>query len=125
MQALCPDAFTHPLALAVVPAGEGPAVTETFRALGVWHTPVPHAAVRRWFPALRLPADADLLRVCDAVIDLRLLAHALAVRARRAGSEPIVAVRAEDLQTLAALLNVAADEVRRRIGDVVTASATA
>jgi transcriptional regulator with XRE-family HTH domain len=60
-------------------------------------------------PKLAASAGADLIARYVAVI-----------RARRRESAPVVALRAEDLQTLGVLLGISPDDVRRRVGDLVT-----
>lgn len=81
---LLPESIRRPLALAV-DTGEGPAASEFFRALGVWHEPVAPDVVHAWLPGLRLPAGSRIYRTRDCTLDLTLAVHELTVRARGLG----------------------------------------
>ncbi|HZN14503.1 MAG TPA: helix-turn-helix transcriptional regulator [Acidimicrobiales bacterium] len=75
----------------------------------------------------------DLRTVAGEAGELRPLAGAAGsdlitrfialVRTRRRDSDAPLALRSEDVSTLAGLLGISADEVRRRVGDLVAATA--
>ena len=68
-------------------------------------------------------ADATELPKLAAAAGSDLIARYVAIiRGRRTGNDPVTALRADDVQTLSMLLGVSADEVRRRVGDLIAAT---
>ena len=88
LQELAPNAFSYPPAFTVDMVGD---LADFFEPLGVWYKPVAdrvgRALLARW--GMRLPANATLLRISDASIDVRLLARCLMHEARRLGVQLI------------------------------------
>src|SRR5262249_24427324 len=77
LREMVPDAFTDPLAFTIDKAGDR--LPAFFKALDVWHQPIPDEVARCWLTklGLQLPAGARLVRVRDALIDTRLLGFGL------------------------------------------------
>jgi transcriptional regulator with XRE-family HTH domain len=65
------------------------------------------------------PDPAELPKLAAAAGSDLIARYVAVIRARRADGSAPVALRSEDLHTLGLLLGVSADEVRRRIGELV------
>jgi transcriptional regulator with XRE-family HTH domain len=63
---------------------------------------------------------AELPKMAAAGGDL-IVRYISVIRSRRRDNEPVTAIRAEDVATLSMLLGISADEVRRRVADLVAA----